>query len=145
MGRADFLQLGDWNTVCYQCGFKRKASQLEKNWQGYYVCPEHNEPRQTQDFVRGVMDHQSVPWAQPMPTAIYTYANAQIGIGDSVTTQFQFGSGLGSDAVTYSVSALYFDGSFVLAWSINSNGIITTIATPGVGVIITATGTETVL
>jgi hypothetical protein len=28
-------------------------------------CPEHNEPRQPQDFVRNVPDVQSVPFAQP--------------------------------------------------------------------------------
>jgi hypothetical protein len=66
-GRADYLELGDWNAVCFECGRKRKASYLEKNWQGYYVCPEHNEPRQPQDFVRSVEDNQSPPWAQPMP------------------------------------------------------------------------------
>ena len=67
MGRADYLELGDWNVVCYQCGFKRKASMLVKNWQGYFVCPEHNEPRQPQDFVRSVPDVQTPPWTQPKP------------------------------------------------------------------------------
>lgn len=70
MGRADHLELGDWNAVCSLCGFKRKASTMVKNWQGLYRCPEHNEPRQPQDFVRGVQDVQTVPWAQP-PTKIY--------------------------------------------------------------------------
>lgn len=64
MGQADYFAPGDWNAVCSECGRKRKASQLEKNWQGLYRCPEHNEPRQPQDFVRGVKDDQSVPWAQ---------------------------------------------------------------------------------
>ena len=66
-GRADYLELGDWNAVCYECGRKRKASQLKKHWQGYYVCPEHWEPRQPQDFVRSVPDVQTPPWTQPMP------------------------------------------------------------------------------
>jgi hypothetical protein len=47
------------------CGRKRKASELVKNWQGQYRCPEHNEPRQPQDFVKGVVDIQTVPWEQP--------------------------------------------------------------------------------
>lgn len=67
MGKADYLSLGDWNAVCYQCGRKRKASQMKKYWEGYYVCPEHWEPRQAQDFVRGVPDNMSSPWAQPFP------------------------------------------------------------------------------
>lgn len=65
MGRADFWSNGDWNAVCYECGRKRKASTLLKNWQGYFVCPEHWEARQPQDFARGVQDVQTVPWSQP--------------------------------------------------------------------------------
>lgn len=144
MGKADFLRLGDFNAVCYQCGWKRKASQMEKNWQGYYVCPEHNEPRQTQDFVRAIPDNQTVPWAQPMPATIYTYTNAQIGIGDGVTKSFQFGSGLGSTASTYSLTAAYINGVFFLS-SIDSFGMVSFTSAPSSGAIITATGTETVL
>lgn len=146
MGKADFLQLGDWNAQCYQCGRKRKAGQMEKNWQGYYVCPEHNEPRQTQDFVRGIADRQTVPWAQPMPTAIYTYTNAQIGIGDGVTTTFQFGSGLGEGtAVNYIVTSVKVN-NVTPSYGIGSNGLIViTSGAPAIGAIITVSGTETVL
>lgn len=65
MGRADYLSLGDWNAVCFRCGRKRKASTMKKQWQGFYVCPEHWEPRHPQDFVRGVKENPSVPWSQP--------------------------------------------------------------------------------
>lgn len=64
--RADFWTSGEWNAVCFECGRKRKASTLKKNWQGYYVCKEHWEPRQPQDFVRSVPDVITPPWAQPM-------------------------------------------------------------------------------
>ena len=64
-GEADYQELGSYNAVCYQCGRKRKAGMLVRHWEGYYVCPEHNEPRQPQDFVRGVQDVQTVPWSQP--------------------------------------------------------------------------------
>ena len=67
-GRADFLQLGDFNAVCYQCGRKRKGSTLLRYWQGYYVCEEHWETRQPQDFVRSVPDVQTPPWQQPLTT-----------------------------------------------------------------------------
>jgi len=70
-GRADFFALGDWNAVCYECGRKRKASTLRKHWQGYYVCPEHWEARQPQDFVRNVPDVITAPWAQP-PSDTFT-------------------------------------------------------------------------
>ena len=65
MSRADYFALGDWNTVCYDCGRKFKASVMKRNWQGFYECPEHWTPRQPQDFVRSVPDVQVVPWAQP--------------------------------------------------------------------------------
>ena len=96
-GRADYLLLGDWNAVCYECGRKRKASTLMRHWQGYYVCPEHWEPRQPQDFVRSVLDVQTPPWTQPMPgnaflsgdcetvSAVASYAIADCAIADNNT------------------------------------------------------------
>jgi hypothetical protein len=80
-GRADYLLVGDWNAVCSMCGRKRKASTLVKNWQGLWRCPEHNEPRQPQDFVRGVQDIQTPPWNQPQidvnrPTCTYNGCSA---------------------------------------------------------------------
>lgn len=64
-GRSDYLKLGDWNVACSMCGRKRKASEMVRNWQGMWRCPEHNEPRHPQDFVRGVPDRQDVPFSQP--------------------------------------------------------------------------------
>ena len=65
MGNADFLSLGDYNAVCFECGRKKKASSLTKNWKGYFVCPEHNEPRQPQDFAGKAPQEEQVPWSQP--------------------------------------------------------------------------------
>jgi len=66
IGRADYLELGTWNATCYECGRKRKANTLVRNWQGYYVCRQHNESRQPQDFVRNIPDVIKPPWAQPV-------------------------------------------------------------------------------
>lgn len=63
-GRADYFEQGDWNASCYECGRKRKASQMKKHWQGYYVCPEHWEPRHPQDFVRTAKDDPTPAWQQ---------------------------------------------------------------------------------
>lgn len=154
MGRSDFLRLGDFNAVCYQCGFKRKASEMEKNWQGYYVCPEHNEPRQTQDFVRAIPDDQTTPWAQPDPPTIYTYTNVALPqvpsgiiISDGLHKQYQFGSGLGAGAVTYQVTAVFVNGQARFIEGIDANGVITflDVTTVPIGSIVTASGTETVL
>jgi hypothetical protein len=45
---------GDWNSVCDLCGFRYKASQMKKRWDGLMVCPEDFEERNKQEFVRGV-------------------------------------------------------------------------------------------
>ena len=71
MGKADFLRLGAWNVVCFECGRKRKASEMKRHWQGYYVCPEEWEPRQPQDFVRGTKDVQTPPWTQSPPAPVW--------------------------------------------------------------------------
>jgi len=63
-------EAGTWNARCSMCGAKRKASELVKNWMGQYRCPSHNEPRHPQDFVRGIPDVQTVPWAQH-PAPVY--------------------------------------------------------------------------
>lgn len=70
-GKADYLALGDWNAVCFECGRKFKASQLLRNWQGYWVCSKHWEPRHPQDFVRAIPDIQTPPWVQPMQADIF--------------------------------------------------------------------------
>jgi hypothetical protein len=85
MGRADYFAEGDWNTACYKCGRKRKASQMRKQWQGYYVCAEHWEPRHPQDFVKAVEEKSTVAWVQTMPLETYTMTcdpNAQTAIPD---------------------------------------------------------------
>lgn len=82
MGRADYLQLGDWNVQCYQCGRKRKGSTMKKHWQGYWVCPEHWEPRHPQDFVRNVPDDMTPPWSQPQPAPVFTIPRGAVdGLG----------------------------------------------------------------
>lgn len=64
---ADHLVVGDHNAVCFECGRKKKASTLKRHWQGYWVCPEHWEPRHPQDFVGSAPDSQQPAWTQPMP------------------------------------------------------------------------------
>ncbi len=91
MGIADHnYEQGGWNAVCFECGRKRKASRLKRHWQGYYVCPEHWEPRQPQDFVRAKADIQTPPWVQPMPADTFRFlcdfwsssAMADYGVAD---------------------------------------------------------------
>lgn len=66
-GKADYLELGDYNAECFECGRKFKASMMKRQWQGYWVCEAHWTPRQPQDFVRATPDIQTPPWTQPQP------------------------------------------------------------------------------
>ncbi len=138
MGRADYLLLGDYNVQCFQCGFKRKASMLVRNWQGYYVCPEHNEPRQTQDFVRGVPDNQIPPWVQPWPHAVFNYINETIGFGDGVAVHFRLGDGL----YPTTVSSVLVAGVPVTGYTTDGFGLITLPVPPAKMIRIQATGSE---
>lgn len=61
---------GDFYRICDRCGFKMRASQTFKTWEGLYVCAEDYETRHPQDFVRGRKDNQNVP--EPRPEAADT-------------------------------------------------------------------------
>jgi hypothetical protein len=67
MGHADYLRNGDYNAICDRCGCKFKFSQLKLEWDGLYVCTANGcwEPRQPQDYVKGVMDNMAVPVSRP--------------------------------------------------------------------------------
>lgn len=78
-GRADYLELGTWNVACAECGRKRKANEVVKNWQGMWKCPEHNEQRHPQDFVRAVPDIQTPPFVQ-VETDAFAYFCSPNGI-----------------------------------------------------------------
>jgi hypothetical protein len=74
MGHADYLKLGgDYNAICDRCGSKFKFSQLKLEWDGLYVCTANGcwEPRQPQDYVKGVMDDMSVPVSRPDQPPVY--------------------------------------------------------------------------
>jgi hypothetical protein len=57
------------------CGFRYRASETRKQWNGLIVCPEDYETRNEQDYVRGVADHQRVPDPRPEPDDVFLSAN----------------------------------------------------------------------
>jgi len=67
MGIRDFYVLGAFNAICDVCGQKRKSYELRKRWDGIMACKRCWEPRQPQDFVRGIPDNMSPPWTRPDP------------------------------------------------------------------------------
>ena len=40
--------------ICDVCGFRYRASELKLRWDGLRVCADDFEPRNRQEFVRGV-------------------------------------------------------------------------------------------
>lgn len=58
---------GSWNCICESCGRLVKAGELRQRWDGFMVDEQCWEPRQPQDFVRGVADYQAPPWTRPEP------------------------------------------------------------------------------
>jgi hypothetical protein len=65
LGPKDYLNIGDHNAWCDQCGFKFKASELRKRWDGMYVCAEDYEARHPQDFIRSIPEKPAPPFSRP--------------------------------------------------------------------------------
>jgi len=75
MGKRDYYKINDYNVLCDRCGHKYKASECQLEWDNLFVCPTCWEPRQPQDFVRGLVDDQQVPIARPRPTLTFLTTN----------------------------------------------------------------------
>ena len=65
MGHADKYVHGTNNVTCDRCGFKFKATEVRKTWDGLYVCKLDWEPRHPQDFLRAKEDDRSVDISRP--------------------------------------------------------------------------------
>lgn len=52
---------GDFYRICDMTGFKTRAGRTQKMWSNTIRRIQSWEPRQPQDFVRGVADYQNVP------------------------------------------------------------------------------------
>ena len=59
---------GEWATICDVCGRKYRNQDLRQRWDGLKTCSDDWEPRQPQDFVRGVADYQAPVWTRPEPS-----------------------------------------------------------------------------
>ena len=70
----------DWKALCDVCGRIYKASSLRQRWDGFMACPDDWEPRQPQDFVRGVADTQAPKWTRPEATDTFLAATTATSI-----------------------------------------------------------------
>ncbi len=66
---------GDFYRICDECGFKVRASQTRKRWDGMVVCLKDWEPRHPQDSVRARVDRQSVPNPRPEAPDVFVEPN----------------------------------------------------------------------
>lgn len=103
-GKNDYLALGDWNAACAECARKFKASEMIQlppgvPGGGMYVCRQHWNMRQPQDYVRGIPDKMAAPWQQPIietdfsnvcqtTTAIAGYAEAGCAVAGNSTPPY---------------------------------------------------------
>ena len=75
-----YYKPGSHYKICDVSGFKTRAGDTRKEWQGLVVDKRFYEERQPQDYVKGVRDDQTVPDARPRPKDVFvflaTYATA---------------------------------------------------------------------
>lgn len=58
---------GTYNAICDVCGFKKKAVDMLKRWDGLFVCKDDFETRHLLDFGRAPRDSFNVPDPRPDP------------------------------------------------------------------------------
>jgi hypothetical protein len=68
VGRKDYYSHGNYNVICDLCGQKFKATELTMQWNYLFTCSTCYEPRNPQDFVKGIRDDMKVPIARPDAT-----------------------------------------------------------------------------
>lgn len=56
---------GNYNVLCDVCGFKMKASEVKKRWDGAIVCKEDWEQRHQLDFYETRNDVHKLPFTRP--------------------------------------------------------------------------------
>lgn len=83
----NYHKAGTWNVICDVCGFKFKADQLKKRWDGKMVCDVDYELRNPQDLIRIPTDDPSVPWSRPESTDTYLTSDLTTQDGIPITSQ----------------------------------------------------------
>lgn len=89
------LELGTWNAVCDVCGFKFKANELKKRWDGLMTCDKDFETRHPSDLFKAREEKTGVPWTRREPTDTFVTVNtvgAGVGTQDSTIPSGTFSS-----------------------------------------------------
>ena len=64
MPKNTATQSYEYNVLCDVCGFKKKASQVRKRWDGYIVCDKDYEIRHPLDFFTNRNDTHPLPFTR---------------------------------------------------------------------------------
>lgn len=75
MSRDPYYIKGDFNCICDASGFKCKASETVKQWNGLRVRKDFFERRHPQDRPHGVRDDQTVFDPRPDSTPTFVGTN----------------------------------------------------------------------
>lgn len=67
---------GTWTVVDDRSGFRLLNTQVQFEWNGLLVWSKIWEIRQPQDYLRGIPDNMSVPYARPMQEPTFLETNA---------------------------------------------------------------------
>lgn len=70
---SNYFKSGEWNIICDVCGFKFKASEIKKRWDGLLVCTSDYELDHPQKYIRVREDGQSVPYIRDEPEDTFLY------------------------------------------------------------------------
>lgn len=81
MGTKRHYKPGSFYRICDRTGFATRAEDTQMEWNGLIVDKRVWEARQPQDFVKGVPDNQTVPYARPRQSNVF--------VGSSAIAQFQ--------------------------------------------------------
>lgn len=81
MGADKHFRMGSFYRIDDRTGFATRAEDTQMEWNGLIVSKRVFEARQPQDFVKGVADNQTVPYARPR--------QANVFVGSSTVAQFE--------------------------------------------------------
>lgn len=132
MAYGNYFRSGDWNAICDVCGWKYKASQLRKRWDGLWVCNKDWEIRQPLDFPVRLKDDPAPPFTRPYGTDLNVAGTTLTWSG---IVQLMGGSAF---AAVPNIQA-----SYLVSYSVNyqdgPQGTIGYAIQPGSGVLFTTT------
>lgn len=66
-----YFKSGSWNAICDVCGFKFKADQMKKRWDGLMTCEADFEHDHPQKYLKVREDKTSVPWVRNRPADVF--------------------------------------------------------------------------